>query len=167
MKIMNKKAQSAMEYLMTYGWAILVVLIALGALFYLGVFSPKTPNSCVGVAPISCTDVKATGSASGGSDTLILTLGASGATGGIGSYTVNGISNVTLASLLPGTCTWPSPITISTLTPTAQTLSCTDAGNALPLVKGNKFSGTMDVTYTLTGSTTTHITTVQFSGTVE
>jgi hypothetical protein len=36
----QKKAQAAMEFLMTYGWAILVVLIAIGALSYFGVFSP-------------------------------------------------------------------------------------------------------------------------------
>ena len=34
-----KKSQSAMEYLMTYGWAILVIAVVLGALFELGVFS--------------------------------------------------------------------------------------------------------------------------------
>ena len=33
------KAQSAMEYLMTYGWAILIIAVVLGALFSLGVFS--------------------------------------------------------------------------------------------------------------------------------
>ncbi|MCL5239398.1 MAG: LamG domain-containing protein [Candidatus Marsarchaeota archaeon] len=43
-----KKAQSAMEYLMTYGWAILIIAVVLGALFQLGVFnsgtfSPKAP----------------------------------------------------------------------------------------------------------------------------
>src|SRR3990172_218986 len=37
-----KKAQSAMEYLMTYGWAILIVIIVAAALFALGVFSPST-----------------------------------------------------------------------------------------------------------------------------
>jgi hypothetical protein len=35
----SKKAQSAMEYLMTYGWAILIIAVVLGALFSLGVFS--------------------------------------------------------------------------------------------------------------------------------
>jgi uncharacterized protein (UPF0333 family) len=29
-----RKSQAAMEFLMTYGWAILVVLVALGALAY-------------------------------------------------------------------------------------------------------------------------------------
>jgi hypothetical protein len=37
-----KKAQSAMEYLMTYGWAILIVIIVAAALFALGVFNPST-----------------------------------------------------------------------------------------------------------------------------
>ncbi len=35
-------AQSAMEYLMTYGWAILIILIVLGVLYLLGVFSPNS-----------------------------------------------------------------------------------------------------------------------------
>ncbi len=35
----TKKAQSAMEYLMTYGWAILIIAVVLGALFSLGIFS--------------------------------------------------------------------------------------------------------------------------------
>ncbi len=48
----NMKAQSAMEYLMTYGWAILIIAIVLVALFSLGVFnssnfSPRAqPGSC-------------------------------------------------------------------------------------------------------------------------
>ncbi len=33
------RSQSAMEYLMTYGWAILVIAVILGVLFQLGVFS--------------------------------------------------------------------------------------------------------------------------------
>lgn len=37
---MQRKAQAAMEFLMTYGWAILVVLAAIGALAYFGVLSP-------------------------------------------------------------------------------------------------------------------------------
>lgn len=43
-----KKAQAAMEFLMTYGWAILVVLAAIGALAYFGVLSPDKllPSKC-------------------------------------------------------------------------------------------------------------------------
>jgi len=44
----SSKAQSAMEYLMTYGWAILIISVVLAALFQLGVFNannfaPKAP----------------------------------------------------------------------------------------------------------------------------
>lgn len=34
----SRKAQSAMEYLMTYGWAILIVIVVVAALYALGVF---------------------------------------------------------------------------------------------------------------------------------
>ncbi len=46
------KLQSAMEYLMTYGWAILIIAVVLGALFSLGIFNPAflapkvQPGSC-------------------------------------------------------------------------------------------------------------------------
>jgi hypothetical protein len=36
----NSKGQAAMEFLMTYGWAILIVLAAMGALSYFGVLTP-------------------------------------------------------------------------------------------------------------------------------
>lgn len=37
---MNRKGQAAVEFLMTYGWAILAAVIAIGVLAYFGVFSP-------------------------------------------------------------------------------------------------------------------------------
>ena len=51
-KFKSQKSQSAMEYLMTYGWAILIIAIVLVALFSLGVFNsanfaPRAqPGSC-------------------------------------------------------------------------------------------------------------------------
>ncbi|MCL5433720.1 MAG: LamG domain-containing protein [Candidatus Marsarchaeota archaeon] len=51
-KIKNKKsAQSAMEYLMTYGWAILIIAVILVVLFHMGVFNTSiglkaSPGSC-------------------------------------------------------------------------------------------------------------------------
>jgi hypothetical protein len=44
----KRKAQAAMEFLMTYGWAILVVLAAITALAYFGVLSPAKfiPEAC-------------------------------------------------------------------------------------------------------------------------
>ncbi|HLD18703.1 MAG TPA: hypothetical protein VJB90_01710 [Candidatus Nanoarchaeia archaeon] len=45
----SAKGQAAMEFLMTYGWAILVVLAAIAALAYFGVLSPAKflPEKCI------------------------------------------------------------------------------------------------------------------------
>ncbi len=55
---MKRRAQAAMEFLMTYGWAVLVVLLAIGALAYFGVLSPQNllPERTVFQAPISNLD---------------------------------------------------------------------------------------------------------------
>ncbi len=62
---MYKKAQAAMEFLMTYGWAILVVLAAIGALAYFGVLSPDRflPEKCTLPSGIACLDFRYSGSA--------------------------------------------------------------------------------------------------------
>jgi hypothetical protein len=39
--MMHKKGQGAMEYLMTYGWAILVVIIVGVVLWQMGIFNPS------------------------------------------------------------------------------------------------------------------------------
>ena len=72
---MFKKGQAAMEFLMTYGWAILVVLIAIGALAYFGVLNPSKflPNSCTIAPGVACTEFKATNTNS--NITLILSNG--------------------------------------------------------------------------------------------
>jgi hypothetical protein len=43
---MLKKGQSAMEYLMTYGWAILIVIVVIAALYAMGVFTAKPSVTC-------------------------------------------------------------------------------------------------------------------------
>ena len=50
------RGQSAMESLMTYAWAAIVLLAVLVVLFYLGAFSPQgaTPKSCVFGAGFTC-----------------------------------------------------------------------------------------------------------------
>lgn len=56
---MMKKGQAAMEYLMTYGWAILVIVIVLAILaFYLPKLM-RTPESCLFTAPgFDCNEQK-------------------------------------------------------------------------------------------------------------
>ena len=55
---MSKRGQAALEFLMTYGWAILIVLIAIGAFAYFGVLNPQRllPKSCTVVPGFSCDD---------------------------------------------------------------------------------------------------------------
>jgi len=38
---MERKGQSALEYLMTYGWALVTVVIVVAALFAFGIFNPS------------------------------------------------------------------------------------------------------------------------------
>lgn len=54
----NKRGQAAMEFLMTYGWAIVVVLAAIGALAYFGVLSPQKllPDRTTFSAPLPNVD---------------------------------------------------------------------------------------------------------------
>ncbi len=51
-----KKSQSAMEYLMTYGWAILIIAVVLGVMFALGVFNSSnfTSTVCTGEPGFLC-----------------------------------------------------------------------------------------------------------------
>ena len=56
-----KNSQAALEFLMTYGWAILVVLIAIGALSYFGIFDITDlviPNKCILTPGLTCSDFK-------------------------------------------------------------------------------------------------------------
>jgi hypothetical protein len=50
----NVKLQSAMEYLTTYAWAILILVIVLGALFYMHLFSPQGVQECLLPANFNC-----------------------------------------------------------------------------------------------------------------
>lgn len=60
----NVKAQSAMEYLMTYGWAILIIGVVLVALFALGIFNGSSfvGSSCTAVAGFQCSAYSLTSS---------------------------------------------------------------------------------------------------------
>ena len=55
--LIRKRGQAAMEFLMTYGWAILVVLVVIGALSYFGVLNPQSflPKKCQFSTGLVCT----------------------------------------------------------------------------------------------------------------
>jgi len=59
---MFKKGQAALEFLTTYAWAFLVILIMIGALAYFGVLKPTKilPDRCTFGTEIGCIDYKIT-----------------------------------------------------------------------------------------------------------
>ena len=58
----NLKAQAALEFLTTYGWAFLVILIMIGTLAYFGILSPSKllPNRCNIGTEFQCLDYRIT-----------------------------------------------------------------------------------------------------------
>jgi hypothetical protein len=55
---MSKKAEAALEFLSTYGWAMMIILIMIGALSYFGVLNPGRfiGDRCVAGTPFYCSD---------------------------------------------------------------------------------------------------------------
>jgi len=140
------KAQSAMEYLMTYGWAILIIAVVLGALFSLGVFNSSSliGTSCVALSGYYCANPVLTG------NTLTLTVGQATGT----SY-----SSAT-AYIVPsgGTFSTADPsYSISGGLNSGQTASITvslPSLGASPAL-GTAFTGQVWLGYTTSGSTST------------
>ena len=58
----SRKSQAAMEFVMTYGWVILVLLAAIASLAYFGLLKPDMllPESCAFSSGIACTGFKLT-----------------------------------------------------------------------------------------------------------
>tara|TARA_Y100000310_G_scaffold29573_1_gene28118 strand:+ start:1514 stop:2011 length:498 start_codon:yes stop_codon:yes gene_type:complete len=55
---MKRKSQAALEFLTTYGWAFLVILIMIGALAYFGILRPSRllPDRCNFGPEVDCQD---------------------------------------------------------------------------------------------------------------
>jgi len=134
--MVGKRGQAAMEFLMTYGWAILVVLIAIGALAYFGVLNPDRflPEKCLiaSGSGLFCDDYNAV---AGSGITLrihnILTEG----------VTITGVT-VTDTSI---TCTWTGSTAI-TADDTADFLAA-----CIGLTAGQKVKGDITVEYSKAG----------------
>jgi uncharacterized protein (UPF0333 family) len=96
----SSKSQAAMEFLMTYGWAILVVLAAIAALAYFGVLSPEKllPEKCILQPGIACVSHKVEPT----KVTLVISNGL-GRTITISSITVGGCSGTFSTTMLSGT----------------------------------------------------------------
>ena len=92
------KAQSAMEYLMTYGWAILIIAVVMVALFSLGIFNPSFGTNCIPQSGYECTGAVFASSSGAMSATIGQTTGTSWTTTNI-IFLPQGVST---SSLGPG-----------------------------------------------------------------
>jgi hypothetical protein len=136
----NRKAQAAMEFLMTYGWAILVVLAAIGALAYFGVLSPDRflPEKCTLPSGVACLDF--TGTAA--TVTLVIQNSA-----GFDMQSVNVYVNSTTANF---GCTAAGDTTLTD--GEKDTYTCTTGGLA-----SGKFKGTLSIGYTNAQTSMNHV----------
>jgi len=134
---MERKGQAAMEFLMTYGWAILAAIIAIAVLAYFGVFNPGryTSEMCQVSAPFTCDDNSIARAA--GVDIILRN-------GGDEDFTVTNIT-VSNCNDVPLLLTAVPIASGKTATVTA---ACTDAtGVAHNLGVGTAFRGNIDITY--------------------
>jgi hypothetical protein len=62
-----KKGQAALEFLTTYGWAFLVILVMIGALAYFGILNPSglLPSRCIFSPEIQCLEQQILGDVGG------------------------------------------------------------------------------------------------------
>ena len=138
---MQRKGQAAMEFLMTYGWAILAAVVAIGVLAYFGVFSPGryVSEMCVLGAPFGCDDESIADSSVGSYGAIQLII----RNGGGDNYNITEIS---ITNCVSG---WNTdlPITIETGEVTGLgeiNVSC-DSTN--PIGTGDQFKGTLELKY--------------------
>ena len=143
---MHKKGQAAMEFLMTYGWAILAAIIAIGVLAYFGVFSPGkyTTGSTVVNPPFyaNAWNIQSTG---GGAGNINIEFKNNGGE----DYN---ITSVALSNLPSGAnCTGDSNVeSVSAKGTVTAQMPCTTG-----LTVGQSFKADLSISYTKTGSTLT------------
>ncbi len=149
---MQKRGQAAIEFLTTYGWAILILMVVIGLLFSLNIFNPKIKNECIASEPISCEGIKVDTSGN-----LIIVLTASG----VDKIEKTFVEEIKLKSPSIIICN-PS----NQLPNDVQTQITCSMG---PLNEGSKFSGEATIKYILPGgdSGSRYTSIATFSGMVE
>jgi len=139
-KMFEKRGQAALEFLMTYGWAILAAIIVIGVLAYFGVFSPGkyAPNACAVTAPFYCNAWNAIAS----TNTVTIELKNNGGE----TYTIRSV-NVSNCALVD--------VNANITADATQAVEVTPCSPVL--TAGNAFKGDIAVTYRK-GSSTTDLT---------
>jgi hypothetical protein len=130
-----KKGQAALEFLTTYGWAFMVILVMIGALAYFGVLNPQKylPEKCLITTGLDCTDHQITKTG---------TLAKVRITNNLGST----ISSITMSST---SCGADTDTEVDVPTGTSFEMECTITAT-LPAT-GDKFRMPLNFNYTVAG----------------
>ncbi len=132
----NFKLQSAMEYLMTYGWAILVIAIVLVALYALGVFNGSAflHPSCIASSGYICTNQTAL--PNGASNVLVgFSFGQNG-----GSSVYNAIIGVAPQASGSSPAGFPTQITENAICTKPCTLNAGNIQQVYVLIPASEFN---------------------------
>jgi hypothetical protein len=138
---MKRRGQAAVEFLMTYGWAILAAIIAIGVLAYFGVFSPGKyiTGSAVVNAPFYANAWNVQADTGGGSSGVVMELRNNGGEDySIYNVGVSGCGTLDLSA---------SPASVTAGSVYVATVDC-----AATLVAGDTFKGDITINYRKTGS---------------
>ncbi len=130
--MLNKKGQAALEYLMTYGWALVVIAIVIGVLIFMGILRAPTAGTCTGLDKLAYQDHTMSNA---GSFALYISNG-----------TGNQITNVAATSGgdFSGSCTPDS----NTVNATRDfNIACASTG----VTSGQTYQGSVTITYTRGG----------------
>jgi len=157
-----------MEFLMTYGWAILVVLAAIGALAYFGILSPSKflPSSFTMSGGLSAGEYKF-------SPTDELTVGiinnmGTGITIKEVYFTTSASSAINCTGTSTGTVANSTANGVKNVYTLAVTTTCSDGTGFIDADSvGKKVKGTVSVVYSKDGETIDHTATGDLTTTVE
>ncbi|MFH1506347.1 MAG: hypothetical protein ABIE94_05170 [archaeon] len=143
-----KRAQAALEFLTTYGWAFLVILVMIGALAYFGVLDPQNrlPEKCFVGPGFGCTDQ------TGDSTANVIKVKV---TNNLGSMAT--VSQITVDSAEPdcigGVFAWGEAIPFDWDPNEIHELWIYPPLPGCDLVAGDRAQATFTITYTKQGST--------------
>jgi hypothetical protein len=149
----NKKSQAALEFLTTYAWAFLVILIMVSALAYFGVLNPSKllPDRCNFGSEVSCDKNRMKVDKSDTGPTMALTNNFGTAVKIVGIRVINSNTGIGCTGpITPADDTdWPSGSSI--------TLTATGCGT---LIENEKIKFSVEIDYYAVSATPTYTKTV-------
>lgn len=158
--MVTKRGQAAMEFLMTYGWALLVVLVAIGALAFFGVLNPGQflPDTCTMPPGISCIESQAIAGAGPSNVKIILQNGFGENMDMMNPTLTTNAYSLVITNKPTFGCTTVAGYTDPLISGTTNSISFTCVGmpGSTPLVKGENIKGNLAINYTLGSSTLAH-----------